>query len=52
LAVFEKYFKPLFDPASAAAVVVTAPGNVQTIEEGLAGLGFDVTRKELHIEQL
>jgi len=50
LASFQKYFMPLFEPASSVAVVVTAPGNAQNIEEGLAGLGFGVTRKELHID--
>lgn len=38
---------PLFDPASSVAVVVTAPGNAQSIGEGLRGLGFDVTQREL-----
>ena len=50
LAALRKYFLPLFDPAASVAVVVTAPGNAQSIEEGLTDIGFDVTRKELHID--
>jgi Zn-dependent M16 (insulinase) family peptidase len=50
LAALQKHFLPLFDPATSVAVVVTAPGSAQSIVEGLTGLGFDVTQKELHID--
>ena len=38
---------PIFDPASSVAVVVTATGKVESVVDGLTGLGFDVTRKEI-----
>jgi len=47
LAAFRKYFMPIFDPASSVAVVVTATGKVESVVDGLTGLGFDVTRKEI-----
>ncbi|SRR6266511_2999116 len=47
-----KHFLPLFDPASSVAVVVTAPGNTQDVEEGLNAAGFEVAQKELHIDPL
>ena len=50
LAAFQTYFIPLFDPASSVAVVVTAPGNVQSIVGGLTGLGFNVAQKELQVD--
>jgi hypothetical protein len=50
LAALRKHFLPLFDPAASVAVAVTAPGKAQSIVEGLTGLGFDVTQKELHVD--
>jgi hypothetical protein len=47
IAALQKHFLPLFDAATSVAVVVTAPSSAQGIVEGLAGLGFDVTQKEL-----
>jgi len=47
LAAFQKYFMPLFDPASSVAVVVTPSGKVQSVVDELTGLGFHVTQKEL-----
>ena len=50
LVALKKHIMPLFDPASSVAVVVTAPGNTQSIGERLTDLGFEVTQKELHID--
>jgi len=52
IAAFQKYFMPLFDPASSVAVVVTATGKVKSIVDGLTNLGFDVTQKELHTDPI
>ena len=50
IAAFQKYFMPLFDPASSVAVVVTATGKVESIVDRLTNLGFYVTQKELHTD--
>jgi Zn-dependent M16 (insulinase) family peptidase len=50
IAALQKHFLPLFDAATSVVVVVTAPSSAQSIVEGLAGLGFDVTQKEFHID--
>jgi hypothetical protein len=50
LAALRKHFLPLFDPTASVAVVVTAPGNAQSIGEGMTNAGFDVTQKELHMD--
>jgi len=50
LAALKKHVLPVFDAASSVAIVVTAPGNTQSIGEGLTGLGFNVVQKELQVD--
>jgi len=52
IAVVGQYLMPLFDPASSVVVVVTPPGKAHGIREGLTNLGFDVTQKELPIDNI
>ncbi|CAK5280254.1 unnamed protein product [Mycena citricolor] len=50
LAIFGKYFLPLFDPASSVAIVVAAPGKVDGIVEGLSATGFQVEQRSLEVD--
>ena len=47
LSALEKYVLPLFNPESSVAVLVTAPGKVESTVEGMSELGFDVEIREL-----
>jgi hypothetical protein len=50
LASLEKYFLPLFDPASSVATVVTAPGKADDIAKGLSSHGFEVESRTLEVD--
>ncbi|KAJ7619113.1 Metalloenzyme, LuxS/M16 peptidase-like protein [Mycena polygramma] len=50
LAVLRKYFLALFDVSKSAAFVVTAPGKIDGIAEGLTASGFAVERRTLEID--
>jgi Zn-dependent M16 (insulinase) family peptidase len=50
VAALRKHFLPLFDPTTSVAVVVTAPGNAEDVGNGLQGMGFEVTQKEMQID--
>ena len=43
------YVLPVFDPSRSVAVIVSAPGKVDSTMEGLRELGFDVERREVEI---
>ena len=47
----KKYCLPLFNPESSIAVVVTAPGKVDTTVEGLTTLGFEVEKRAVEVDQ-
>ena len=47
----KKYCLPLFNPESSIAVVVTAPGKVDTTVEGLITLGFEVEKRAVEVDQ-
>ncbi|KAI0348495.1 hypothetical protein BDW22DRAFT_1404375 [Trametopsis cervina] len=49
LKALEKYFLPLFDPSSSAAVVVTAPSKAEEIGAELKTRGFDVEQRTLEL---
>ena len=44
-----EYVLPLFDPSKSVAVVVSAPGKVDTTMEGLRELGFEVEKREVEV---
>ncbi|THH28068.1 hypothetical protein EUX98_g6115 [Antrodiella citrinella] len=46
----QKYFLPLFDPATSVAVVVTGPSRTQDIDEGLTQAGFVVEHRTLEVD--
>lgn len=46
----KKYFLPLFDPASSVSVVVTAPGKITEITEGLTKVGYEVEQQTIDVE--
>lgn len=50
LAVFKKYFLPLFDSESSVAVVVTAPSKADQIGESLQTAGFQVDKRTLEVD--
>lgn len=50
LAIFRRYFLPLFDSSSSVAIVVTAPAKVDEIAEGLAETGFVIEKRTLEID--
>lgn len=45
----KEYVLPLFDPSKSVAVVVSAPGKLDSTMEGLRELGFDVEKREVEI---
>lgn len=50
LASLEKYFLPLFNPATSVAAVVTAPGKADEIVSSLTSEGFEVERRTLEVD--
>ncbi|KAF7306997.1 hypothetical protein MIND_00492500 [Mycena indigotica] len=50
LAIFRKYFLALFDASSSVAMVVTSPGKVESIVEGLTETGFTVEKRTLVVD--
>jgi len=50
LAIFRKYFLPLFDASKSVAIVVTAPSKVDAISDGLTEVGFEVEKRTLEID--
>ncbi|KAA1467937.1 hypothetical protein DENSPDRAFT_833113 [Dentipellis sp. KUC8613] len=44
------YFLPLFDASSSVIVSVTSPGKTDEVAQGLAGMGFEVSRRTLEVE--
>jgi len=50
LAVFKKYFLPLFDSESSVAVVVTAPSKADQIGKSLETAGFEVDKRTLEVD--
>ncbi|KAL5495204.1 hypothetical protein ACEPAI_667 [Sanghuangporus weigelae] len=49
LAMLEKYVQPLFNPETSVAVVVAAPGKVDSTVAGLSELGFEVEKTALEV---
>ncbi|KAI5124638.1 hypothetical protein M0805_004247 [Coniferiporia weirii] len=45
----KKHCLPLFDPKKSVAVIVAAPGKVESIDDGMRELGFKVERRELEV---
>lgn len=50
LAALKKYFIPLFDSKSSVAVVVSAPGKVESSKEELEKAGYDVEVRTVGVE--
>ena len=50
IAVIQKYFLPLFDPATSVSVVVATPSQVDHIEEGLTKAGFVVEKRAMNVD--
>ena len=50
VAVIQKYFLPLFDPATSVSVVVATPSEVDHIEEGLTKAGFVVEKRTMKVD--
>jgi hypothetical protein len=51
IAAIQKYFLPLFDPATSVAVVVATPSQVDHIEEGLTKAGFVVEKQAMKVDR-
>ena len=49
LTALKKYYLPLFDPASSATVVVTAPSKSELIGEELSKRGYEVEQRTLDL---
>lgn len=49
LKALQKYYLPLFDPASSAAVVVTAPSKSEQIGAELSKRGYEVEQRTLDL---
>ena len=44
-----EYVLPLFEPSKSVAVIVSAPGKVDSTMEGLKELGFQVEKREVEV---
>ena len=51
IAAIQKYFLPLFDPATSVAVVVATPSQVDHIEEGLTKAGLGVEKQTMKVDR-
>jgi len=50
IAAFQKYFMPLFDPASSVAIVVTATKKVESIVDGLSYIPIPLIQRKAKVE--
>ena len=50
IAAIQKYFLPLFDPATSVAVVAATPSQVDHIVEGLTKAGFVVEKQAMKVK--
>lgn len=50
LAAMEKHVLPLFNPEKSIAVIVSAPGKVESTADELTKLGFEVEKREIEID--
>lgn len=51
LVALEKHCLPLFNPETSVAVIVTAPGKVDSTAESMKALGFDVEKRAVEVDQ-
>lgn len=51
LQMLKEHFLPLFDSSTSVAVVVTAPGKVESVTKDLTQAGFEVENKSLEVDE-
>lgn len=51
LAALEKHCLPLFNPETSIAVIVTAPGKVDSTADSMTSLGFEVEKRAVEVDQ-